>query len=970
VARFLRTETNSSRGHSRLIPPAVVNPVPETRLPDGIQGTLAPLSNWRRVYSHSFLRPPAVVSVTSALAAPVSVTLAPQRRGKPKSRLLPVPAAFRPVGQLHVHLVSLVPPAQRSRLATHPRLTQVVYEGKTYLPLRGYLFPLLGRVPAVRSRLSPPSVVAAAPVAKAEYDLRTTLAYQSRGKPKSRLSPPVRQTALAVPSTVTLFPLLGRVPAVHSRLRPPENPPQKPIGVFVAHLTYSRRGRPKSRLSLPAWTRSFGRVKTTLAPQRRGKPKSRLSPPAIQTYLAQPSSVTLFPLTNRVPTVHSRLLPIPPVSAAVVFYARPIDVELTYSRRGAPRSVLAQVIYDAAIYEPIRGYLIKNKVPPVRSRLAPPTAVLPPIAFGGPRVKLVVPRSRNPKVVARLAPPTVITPIAVLAAITTTFAPSHRSRIVLSRLRPPTVVFPTITYGGPRVKLVAPRSRNPAVISRLRPPTLAAALTYADTTIDVTLAPSHRGVTKSRLRPPTVVAPVLARAIDVTLAPQRRGKPKSRLLPVPAAFRPVGQLNVTLAYSLRGKPKSRLRPPTVVFPFFARKTQVTLARIRPVPTTHRLGPPTDIVDQADVGQLRIHLAYSRRGAPRSVLHPPVPPETFRGLQLHLAPSTRGKPRSFFVPVPIAYLAVELSGPETTLVRIRPARTMWNLGPMGLPAVVYAPISTSLAYSRRGKAKSKLPQASLYQPRPKAEYDLKVTLAPQRRGQPKSKLRPPTRVNAATPYFRELPVTLAPQRRGKAKSRLFPPTVLRAFTVRPVDVTLAPQKRGRPRSRLLGVIYAARVYAPITTTLAPSRRLVAKSVLRPPVVVTQREVVTERLVRFVRIRPVPTTSFLRPPTVVRQPEIDYSFLRVTLVRIRPVPVHSLLARKATVFITPGGGDCEIGDFPVGEVECGDDSSYGGDVDGGDSPVSGVSGGDTGRDGVYLSGGDSASGSVHGGDERND
>lgn len=925
MARFLRTETNSSGGHSRLREPAVVVELPpEVILPRGIEGSLAPIDSGRRVYAHSFLRPPIVVGVAStAVYSGPHVTLALSRRGKAKSRLLPVPAAFRPVGQLAVHLAPSFSVTLAHRGAKS-RLTQVIYEGTSGPPIRGYLTPPLDRVPISNSILRPPTVVTQVatgtfygpavtlapsrrPVAKSRLlpvpaafrpvgQLDVHLAPSTRGKPKSRLSAPtvvgpvlarptlvqlayskrgvprsrlsaptvvnpiqellprphegylaplrdwrrvyahsflrppiltvaavvyppikvtlvrirpvrtqailrgpVRQTALAVPSTVTLFPLLGRVPAVHSRLRPPETPVQKPVAPSVVVLAPSPRPIAKSRLlPVPAAFRPVGVLKVTLTNQRRVKAKSFLRGPVTQTALAVPSSVTLFPLTNRVPAVHSRLQP--PATLQVV---------------------------AAAVYYGPSVTLAPSRRPIAKSRLLPVPSAFQPV--GDLRVTLAYSLRGKPK--SRLSAPTVVGPV-LARPILVHLAPSSRGK-AKPHLSPPTVVAPVLARPA-LVKLA--RIRPPRTIAILRRPV---DLVDRDDvgTLKVHLAYSRRGAPKSRLAPPTVISYFQARPTLVVLAP-----------------------------SSRGVPKSRLEPPTVVAPVLARPIDVTLAPQRRGVAKSRLRPPIDLVDQADVGSLRVHLTYSRRGTAKSILHPPVPPETFRGIQAHLTPSKRGKPRSFFIATPIARQAVELSGPKVTLVRIRPPRTI-----------------------------SRLPQASLYQAVPKAERDLKITLAPQRRGTPKSKLRPPTVIRAATPYFRDLPITLAPQARGKAKSFLRPPVVLRQFSAAPIHVTLAPQRRGAPKSRLRNYVVAARVFAPITVTLAPQPKPRTKSRLFGYIVVAPA------LARPISVTLAPqpkprTASRLRNYVV---PDFVARPVSVTLARITPPPVHSRLRPPAVI-----------------------------------------------------------------------
>jgi hypothetical protein len=367
----------------------------------------------------------------------------------------------------------------------------------------------------------------------------------------------------------------------------------------------------------------------------------------------------------------------------------------------------------------------------------------------------------------------------------------------------------------------------------------------------VQYAPSSRGKAKSFLRAPVVVTAVATDVFygpTVGIAQSRRPIAKPRLLPVPAAFRPVGQLNTTLAYSLRGKPKSFLRrpvdlvdredlgsvrvtlayslrglpkpslnPPTAVFPFFARPTVTAFARILPPPVHSVLRRPVDLVDREDVGVLRTHLAYSLRGKPKSHLGPPV--------VIDLTPQTK-------------YLAV------------------------------------TLAYSLRGRPKSKLGEPSKFAAQPKAELDLRVTLAYSLRGKPKSVLRPPVVIDLS-PQTRFLSITLSPSHR---------------LSRRPI------WKLGKPTDLVdrqdLGEV---RVY------LAYSLRGKPKSVLRKPVVVFPffaRKTDTT----LVRIRPFPTTTKLAQPTDTRGLE-DQGEIRVTLAKIRPKPTTTLLRPPVVIDLTP-------------------------------------------------------------------
>lgn len=354
------------------------------------------------------------------------------------------------------------------------------------------------------------------------------------------------------------------------------------------------------------------------------------------------------------------------------------------------------------------------------------------IAFGGPAV-LCTP-SRRGITKSRLFPPAVVTPVvtAVFTGPKTKLLPARRP-VAKSHLGP--MGSPAVVYDPLKVKLAYSLRGKPR--SRLQPPTV------VDPSIvfngpAVLLTPSQRGVPKSRLVPPMVVTPAPFASVLVTkLAPSKRGHTMSHLGPMGQPAVVYAPVTVKLTYSVRGKPYSRLQPPTEVFPFFARPTDVTLARIRPVRTYPVLHRPTDLVDQADLGSVRIHLAYSLRGKPRSRLLPPAvvapvlaraidttlvrirPVPTYSsqkapivvftavelsGPRVALSPSSRGAPRSLLKPPTVVALPRTFKGVKAPLVRIRPALVHSILRK---PIVVRGAVElsgplTHLAYSRRGR----------------------------------------------------------------------------------------------------------------------------------------------------------------------------------------------------------------------------------------------------------------------------
>jgi hypothetical protein len=681
-------------------------------------------------------------------------------------------------------------------------------------PIQGHLAPLRGSIrPATMAILRPPTVVTAAAAALARPPL-VHLAYSRRGKPLSGLGRPIV-------------------------LNPNDAYPQGPM----VQLAPSSRGKPKSRLApsavvTPEVTATFAGPRVTLAPSRRGKPKPRLAPPSVVFTAVELDGPNVTLARIRPPRTLALLRkPVVIDNSPQVYY---LATTLAYSSRGKPLSFLRR-----------------------------PTDLVDAADLGLVHVHLAYSRRGTPK--SRLSPPAVVGPV-LARSILVHLAPSSRGK-AKPHLSAPAVVAPVLARAIV-TKLVQIRPVRTTYVLR-RPTDLvdAADLGY----VRVHLAYSLRGKPKSRLSPPAVVAPVLARAILVRLARIRPVATHS-ILRRPTDLvdqADIGFVRVHLAYSLRGKAKPHLSPPAVVAPVLARSIDVSLVRIRPVPTRSRLGPPVVVYLAVELSGPEVTLAPSFRGKPKSHLGPAtdlVDQQDLGRIKVTLAPQRRGAPHSSLKPATVVFTAVELSGPEVTLVRIRPPQTRWFLRPQVAGAAVL-----------------------------KAETTLAVTLAYSLRGQPKSKLKPPTVVTAPSPYLRPIDITFAPQSRGKAKSFLRPPAVVGPVLAPPIVVKLA---RIRPpavhsKLRLTEIVSTAVELSGPKITLVRIRPPRTEWFLRPPVagaaVLTAEYDLKITLAPQRRGRPI---YELRPPTVVYEARI-FEPIRVTLARITPPPVHSILRPPAVV-----------------------------------------------------------------------
>lgn len=1097
----------SKRGvpKSRLLPPAVADTRPQTYY---LNVSLAPSFRGK---PKPRLFPPSVIDLRPQ-AYYLALALAPSFRGKPKPRLFPpiIPPVAPPVAEeIAVQLV-------RAR-----------YERRLAL-----------------SRLAPPTVIDVRPQT---YYLGINLAPSKRGLPRFFLRPPADTVGLEDQGRVVTRLVRIRPRATLAQVYGPTVIDLSPQAYYLAvSLAPSKRGRPKSHLFVPAVIDLRSQtyyLSLNLAPSRRGVPKSILRPPTDTTGLEDQGSIrTHFARIRPVPTFVALYGPAAidfspqayylSVNLAYSLRGKPKSIlrepsrfaatpkaetvlvaNLAYSRRGAPKSFLREVIYEARVYAPITTHLVRIRPRPTFVALYGPvvvdqaavqtqiathfTRIRPPrtisflrapttfYRFAPIQGRLAPVRDRNPIAHYSLGEPTVVN-----VAPSYSIAITHFARIrvpqVLTFLQPPTIVdYRPQTYyisvslayslrGKPKSAL-----KRPTVID-IRPQTyfIATALAY-----------SRRGVPKSflrgptdtvgiedqgrvnvhlvRIRPARTVARIVRPAVidlrpqtyfvSVNLTYSQRGKPKS-ILHEPSRYAPTPKaktvLAVNLTYSRRGKPKPFLRKVVYEAKVYA-AIRTRLVRIRPVPTFVALYGPI-VVDQPAVAtKIVTSLARSRPPKTSSFLRASTPFYRFEPIRGRLTPvrdrnpivhSLLGRPA-----VVSAFVARSI---ETALVRIRPVHTIARLVPprvIDLRPQTYF-VSVTLAYSLRGKPKSILHEPSKFAPTPKAETVVSVTLAPQKRGRAKPFLRKviydarvyaPVRVKLAAskrgkpigglrpPVLIDLipqgrvVTSLAESRRLVAKSSLSTPVVVRAFSAQAIATTfvrithqpvrsklspaiippLAPReerfevtvafaesRRPKFRSFLPTVIYGARTYAPIRVVFAPQPKPKTISKLFPPAVIDLGLVPARFTLAPSRFPQ--TIAQLFPPTVIDYRPQTY-YLRVTLTQIRPVPVYPKLSLTEIVFppfvapkvamflapssrgipryftihpttlrfIPPHGDICGFDTTPT--AICADEETTTGAV-GGDQTTSAITG--TDRTGSSISGTDSSLGNVTGGDQK--
>jgi hypothetical protein len=740
MARYMRTDLG--RGHSKLVPPAVVGAGIAWHGPGVYLTSPASANQQNRRAAHSRLFAPTVVTqpVVEAFYGPDVRLTQPRRTG-------PFRSALRPPAVVHGARVN---PGLRIKLTFGQRRPgRVLLRPPTVVtpeavfiaePVRATLAP--STRPKTQSQLLPPAVIGAGRV---NPGLRIKLTFGSRGQAKSRLSPPAVVTAavtdvfsgppptfapqrrgratydLAAPIVIDSGAALGWLatslaPQRRGQAKPflgePVVAPALVVVYYGPELTLVRRRTPPTTAFLRPPTILQTNVPTavTLAPQRRGAPHSVLLPPrvvflAVEIYGPEQSLARIRP----VPTV-SVLRPPVVVTAvmAEVFYGP--QVNLTYSRRLVARSVLRPpVVIGAGRVNPgLRVKLTFGRRGVAKSRLFPPAGAVAVAAAGITQVNLTYSRRGEtlsqlgrPAVIAEaegpqggvlvslapqrrgrpksfLRPAVVVTPVAVVyygPSVNLTYSSRRRGEALI---RPPVVVRLAVEILGPEVTLA--RIKVPLSQAVLRKPAVVAAAPAFKPVVPPWLTYSRRGRPTYFLNPPTRVFPFFARKTEISLAPQSRGVPKS-VLHLPQVVRLAVEIygpETWLTYSRRGRPQYRLEPPAVVgkAPFRGIKTWLT--RIKPRPTVALLKPPT-VVRVPTAGLLQVHLTYSRRGRPVYFTTPFTPGKApFRPIQVHL---TRIKPAptvSLIKPPAVVGAGIAFFGPSVTLVRIKHPPVQHNL----------------------------------------------------------------------------------------------------------------------------------------------------------------------------------------------------------------------------------------------------------------------------------------------------
>lgn len=624
--------------------------------------------------------------------------------------------------------------------------------------------------------------------------------------------------------------------------------------------------------------------KTTvaLAASRRGHARSNLGKPAVVAAgvaFHGPSARLVTPVNKRSAVSHTVGGPVVVSPAASVQIGA--AVALTYSRRGATRSRLSQpaaVAQAAAPVAPVAVHLAAQR-PRSRTRpqLFPPARVAAGIAFHGPSARLVAPVNGRQLVRHRLSAPIVVTPAPpVVTALVIRTAPTHRGR-TLSALRPPAVVGRGVAFHGPSVRIVNPANRRAPVAHRLPPPTAVGPPAAVAAGITVRLAYSRRGLAKTRLEPPTSVGNGLAFY-----------GPGVRLVAPINTRRPVQHL---------------VLPPVTVTPVAApvRPTDTTLVRGRQAGTHPRLARP--VVVGAGVVFRPINVTVARIKPPKRFfqLRPPVVVQSavllFFGPTVRVVASKRGAPKSR-----LASPAVVGAG------------------------IVFAPVRVSNARNRIPKRFWHLSAPTVVQPATLLFFGPKTALTDSSRGRPFSRLHPPATVGNGI-VFRPVDTTLAPSRRGKARSILSAPVPPQP-PARPISTALNRIRPPRTRTALKAPTVVLRPLArPLAVTVARIRPAATRPVLRHPAVVFTATELRIR-VTLTRNKPAHTTRRIGPPARIGA-GIVFRPTKTTLTRIRPFPTTTRLQPPTVlVLIVPGHGT--ISDHASAKGTIGDFSDYHADI----------------------------------------
>lgn len=783
--------------HSKLEPPAVVRGV------DQFFGPAVLLTRSKRPYfKRANLQPPTVLQAPVESYYGPATQFAQQSRGKAKSKLF-APAVVNAAEAFYGPDVHLTPSAVRpsnARLSPPAVVAaQAVYYGPQTHLTKVYR-------PSTLSLLRPPVIP---PLAE---PTRVALAYSRRGRPLSRLEPPV-VVFLAVELSgpeVTLAPSsrLGR--QQHARLEPP-TVVFLAIEIYGPEITLTRIRPPRTiaRLVQPIGEEVvYYGPQTTFAPSKRGRPTYRLEPPTVintDRYFGP----TVHLARNKPQPTLTKLGPLPP--GADVTFTGP-SVSLAYSRRGVPKS-----------------------------QLIPPTVVGEPELFTGPKTTL-----------ARIRPQPTTTALGVFPPQAVVYAPVA-AHLTYSRRGAPHYflrglpIGADITFSGPVVELAPSFHGRP--LSFLQPPAIGTEPVFLGPAINLTY--SRRGKPTYRLEPPTVINTDRYFGPKVTLT-RNKVQPTVADLAPPSVVQPQTVVfygpQTTLAYSRRGEPFSVLRAPAVVGGGIAfRPVKVTLVTDRK----------------------RVALERVLQRAPMYFLRPPQVlflrefDLSLRRIRKELAYSVRGRPIYELRKPVVVREAVEIYGPEITLAPSRFPRPESRLLP---PAVVGQPpfrgILTSLAPSRFPTPKSHLePPVEFLVFRP-----IHTTLATNKPQPTLARLAPPAVVRQ--PPFRGLLVSLAPSRFPTPKSHLRPPAVVRQPQAGTTAITFVRILPAPTIARLIPpAVVGQRPFRGLFVSLAPSSRGRPTYKLQPPAVVNPAEAFFGPAVTLVRITPPPTVALIKPPSVV-------------------------------------------------------------------------------------------------------
>lgn len=795
--------------HSHLFEPAAIG---AGIVFPGLYGKTAPSPTQGRK-PNSRLFAPAVVASTRAFYGP-RVRVSPSTRGVPNSRL--------------------APPA-------------VVGAGIVFAPISGRLTPSPTQARRQRSKIVR---IFVSPIVAVYPTARIALAPSKRGRPFSHLRAPV------VVGGGIVFPGPGRGLAVSrrgkafSRLTPAIFFTPTPLAVTTLAVTLARstRGKAKPRLFAPAVIGSgiaFYGPGIRLAKTVTNEPSSRLRPPTVVT----PASTAVFAgpsvslaSSRRGKTQYDIGTPIIDVGAE--FFYGP-TAALAPSRRDGRRTQydLGAPIVDEApslSFGPEVSLAASRRGKPIYD-LGAPTGDQSREFLYGPAVTLA--RSTRGKTAYDIGTPLVRTEV-VFPPILVNLAPSRRGQTIYDLGVP--LVRPGIVSTPILVSLAPSRRGKP--IYDLGVPLVRPGIVFSP--VLVSLAPSKRGKTQYDIGTPIVDQGPVFYGAAITLAPSSRGKPMYDIgAPIVGAGIAFGGPEVVLAPSKRGRVFSHLSAPRVVGtpPAPIWPARIRLAPSRRGRTIFGVRGPTVIFGPEQINFLRVYPTYPTRPHPRIFSSGPaliqigiVP----KPIEVVLAPSRRGKPIHILRPPATLVVAKPFVSPMTiSLASSSRGRTVYDIGtPLVGAGIVFGPIETNLATSRRGKPRSFL-SPSLFTGVPVTFRSIVISLAPSSRGV--------TRYDIGTPLvgpgivFPPVQINLAPSTRlgRKPFSHLLPPPSMLRVSYPGIQIHLARIKPVPLFARLSrpAIVGGSVIYFGPKIDLAAKVNLERRGtyyILRPPATITQ------------------------------------------------------------------------------------------------------------------------------------